>query len=227
MNNKVFATPADAIKDIFDGAVVMLGGFGNPGLPQTLVKALLEQGVRNLTFICNTCLEFREQVYDIAALVDHGQVSRLITTFVGRPDQIPPVVDLWRKGGIAIEVMPQGILTERMRSSAVGLGGVFIPNGVGTSFERQYETRSFNGQDYIFVPPLSADFALIAAYQADFLGNLTYRLTQRNYNPTMASAADITIAEVSKLVGVGDIKPEHVITPGIYVDRLVVNEELI
>ena len=221
-HGKVYPSALSAVEDVFDGAVIMLGGFGGPGLPQSLVKALMEQGARELTFICNTCFEPKPDEYDVARLVEQGQVRKLITTFIGRPNQEVPAIELWRKGKLEVEVVPQGILAERMRSAAAGLGGVFIPNGVGTVFEEGQEKRAFDGRDYILATPLKADFALIGAHQGDYLGNLTYRLTQRNYNPTMASAAAVTVAEVREIVEIGDIDPERVVTPGIYVNRLVV-----
>ena len=221
-HGKVYPSALSAVEDVFDGAVIMLGGFGGPGLPQSLVKALMEQGARELTFICNTCFEPKPDEYNVADLVEQGQVRKLITTFIGRPNQEVPALDLWRKGKLEVEVVPQGILAERMRSAAAGLGGVFIPNGVGTVFEEGQEKRVFDGRDYILVTPLRADFALIGAHEGDYLGNLTYRLTQRNYNPTMASAAAVTVAEVREIVEIGDIDPERVVTPGIYVNRLVV-----
>lgn len=221
-HGKVYPSALSAVEDVFDGAVIMLGGFGGPGLPQSLVKALMEQGARELTFICNTCFEPKPDEYDVARLVEQGQVRKLITTFIGRPNQEVPAIELWRKGKLEVEVVPQGILAERMRSAAAGLGGVFIPNGVGTVFEEGQEKRAFDDRDYILATPLGADFALIGAHQGDYLGNLTYRLTQRNYNPTMASAAAVTVAEVREIVEIGDIDPERVVTPGIYVNRLVV-----
>ena len=224
-HGKVYPSALSAVEDVFDGAVIMLGGFGGPGLPQGLVKALMEQGARELTFICNTCFEPKPDEYDVARLVEQGQVRKLITTFFGRPNQEVPALDLWRKGKLEVEVVPQGILAERMRAAAAGLGGVFIPNGVGTVFEEGREKRAFDGRDYILATPLKADFALIGAHQSDYLGNLTYRLTQRNYNPTMASAAAVTVAEVREIVEIGGIDPERVVTPGIYVDRLVVEGE--
>ena len=224
-HGKVYPSALSAVEDVFDGAVIMLGGFGGPGLPQSLVKALMEQGARELTFICNTCFEPKPDEYDVARLVEQGQVRKLITTFIGRPNQEVPAIDLWRRGKLEVEVVPQGILAERMRSAAAGLAGVFIPNGVGTVFEEGQEKRAFDGRDYILATPLRADFALIGAHQGDYLGNLTYRLTQRNYNPTMASAAAVTVAEVREIVEIGDIDPERVVTPGIYVNRLVVKGE--
>ena len=224
-HGKVYPSALSAVEDVFDGAVIMLGGFGGPGLPQSLVKALMEQGARELTFICNTCFEPKPDEYDVARLVEQGQVRKLITTFIGRPNQEVPAIDLWRRGKLEVEVVPQGILAERMRSAAAGLAGVFIPNGVGTVFEEGQEKRAFDGRDYILATSLRADFALIGAHQGDYLGNLTYRLTQRNYNPTMASAAAVTVAEVREIVEIGDIDPERVVTPGIYVNRLVVKGE--
>ena len=222
---KIYPDPLSAVSDIFDGAVVMLGGFGVPGRAQNLIRALLEHGAKDLTCICNVCSFPVPGQYDVANLVEKGQVRKVITTFPGNPNQPVPAVDMWRRGELEIEVVPQGILTERMRAAAAGLGGLFIPNGIGSVFEEGREKRVFDGEEYILETPLKADFALIGAHKADRLGNLVYSLTQRNYNPTMAAAADVTIAEVRELVEVGHIDPELVVTPGIYVDRLVVTGE--
>jgi 3-oxoadipate CoA-transferase alpha subunit len=219
---KIYPDPLSAVADIFDGAVIMLGGFGAPGRAQNLIKALMEQGAKDLTCICNTCALPTPGQYDVVNLVERGQVKKLITTFPGNPNQRVPAVDLWRRGKLEIDVVPQGILAERMRAAAAGLGGVFVPSAPGTSFDEGYEKRAFDGRECILATPLKADFALLAAHKADSLGNLTYRLTQRNYNPTMAPAADVTIVEVRELVEVGQISPERVTTPSIYVDRLVV-----
>lgn len=208
-----------------DGAVVMLGGFGVAGRAQHLIKALLEKGAKDLTCICNVCSYPMTGQYDVADLVAAGQVKKIITTFPGNPTQQVPAVDMWRRGELEIEVISQGILTERIRAAGAGLGGLFIPNGVGNVFEGDREKTVFNGKEYMFEMPLKADFALISAHKADSLGNLIYSLAQRNYNPTMAAAATVTIVEVGELVGIGLIDPELVVTPGIYVDRLVVTGE--
>ena len=208
-----------------DGAVVMLGGFGVPGRAQHLIKALLEEGAKDLTCICNVCSYPMAGQYDVADLVAAGQVKKIITTFPGNPTQQVPAVDMWRRGELEIEVIPQGILTERIRAAGAGLGGLFIPNGVGTVFEEDGEKTVFDGKEYMFAMPLKADFALISAHKADSLGNLVYSLAQRNYNTTMAAAATVTIVEVGELVEIGLIDPELVVTPGIYVDRVVVTGE--
>ena len=220
---KVYSSGVEALEDVFDGAVIMLGGFGAPGLPQGLVKALMELGPKELTTISNTCFEPKPDEYDVARLVERGQVRKVITTFFGRPNQEIPALELWRKGKLEVEVIPQGVLAERMRAVGAGLGGVYVPNYVGTVFEES-DARMFDGREYVLASPLGADFALIGGHRADRLGNLTYRLAQRNYNPTMASAAKVTVAEVRELVEVGSIDPERVVTPGIYVDRIVVAE---
>ena len=219
---KIYPSALSAVADIFDGAVIMLGGFGTPGRAQHLIKALMEVEVKDLTCICNLCTFPIPDQYDVANLVERGQVRKVITTFPGNPTQSVPAVDLWRQGKLEIEVIPQGILTERMRAAAAGIGGLFIPNGVGSVFEEGREKRVFDGEEYILETPLKADFALIGAHQADPLGNLVYRLSQRNHNPTMAAAADVAIAEVRELVEVGQIDPERVDTPGIYLDRLII-----
>ena len=219
---KVYSSAVAALEDVFDGAVIMLGGFGVAGLPQSLVKALMELGPRDLTTISNTCFEPKPDEYDVAQLVERGQVRKVITTFFGRPNQEIPALELWRKGELEVEVMPQGVMAERMRAAGAGLGGVYVPNYAGTVFERE-DARSFRGEDYVLASPLGADFALIGGHRADRLGNMTYRLAQRNYNPTMASAARVTVAEVQELVEVGELDPERVITPGIYVNRIVVD----
>ena len=218
---KVYSSAVEALEDVFDGAVIMLGGFGVAGLPQSLVKALMELGPKDLTTISNTCFEPKPDEYDVARLVERGQVRKVITTFFGRPNQEIPALELWREGKLEVEVIPQGVLAERMRAAGAGLGGVYVPNYVGTVFEES-EVREFEGKEYVLASPLRADFALIGGHQSDRLGNLTYRFAQRNYNPVMASAAKVTVAEVREVVEVGSIDPERVVTPGIYVDRIVV-----
>ncbi len=220
-DGKVYESAVEALGDVFDGAVIMLGGFGVPGLPQNLIRALIELGPRNLTTISNTCFEPKPDEYDVARLIERGQVRKVITTFFGRPNQEMPALELWRKGELEVEVIPQGIIAERMRAAGAGLGGVYVPNYEGTVFEES-EGRVFGGKAYVLASPLRADFALIAGHRADRLGNMTYRQAQRNYNPTMAAAARVTVAEVRELVEVGSIDPERAVTPGIYVNRIVV-----
>ncbi len=220
-HGKVYSSAVEALEGVFDGAVIMLGGFGVAGLPQNLVKALMELGTRDLTTISNTCFEPKPDEYDVARLVERGQVRKVITTFFGRPNQEIPALELWRSGKLEVEVMPQGIMAERMRAAGAGLGGVYVPNYVGTVFEES-DVREFGEKEYVMASPLGADFALVGGHRADRSGNLTYRLAQRNYNPTMASAARVTVAEVREVVEVGELDPERVVTPGIYVNRIVV-----
>ena len=220
-SGKIYETADAAVADIFDGAVSMLGGFGAPGLPQRLVEALVRQGASGLTVVCNTCFEPDPAEANVARLVESGQVKKLITTFFGRPNQETPAVELWRAGRLEVEIAPQGLLAERMRAAAAGLGGVYIPAYDGTEFENAGEIRHIGGKPHVLALPLAADYALIAGDAADPLGNLSYRLTQRNYNPTMAAAAAVTIAEVRRIEPVGGMDPELVVTPGLYVNRLV------
>ncbi len=225
MAPRIYFEASDAFSDMPDGAVVMIGGFGGPGLPQNLVKALIEHGAANLTVITNTCYLPAVGNYDVANLVETGQVKKLITTFPGKPNQNVPVVEYYKKGHVEIEVIPQGVLAERMRAGAAGLGGVFLPIFTDTEFARGKEIREINGVKHVFEYPLTGQYALIAAHKSDRLGNLVYRRTQRNYNPTMAAAANTTIVQVRELVDVGDINPELVVTPGIYVNRIVVSRD--
>ena len=225
MAPKIYFQALDAFWDMPDGAVVMIGGFGGPGMPQILVKALIEHGAANLTVITNTCYLPFEGNYDIANLVEAGQIKKLITTFPGKPNQNVPVVEYYKNGDVEIEVIPQGVLSERMRAGAAGLGGVFLPIFPETEFSRGKEIREINGVKHVFEYPLVAQYALISAHKSDRLGNLVYNRTQRNYNPTMAAAANNTIVQVRELVDVGDINPELVVTPGIYVNRIVVSRD--
>ncbi|MBD47883.1 MAG: 3-oxoadipate CoA-transferase [Dehalococcoidia bacterium] len=223
MAPKIYPQALDALSDMSDGSVVMIGGFGGPGLPQILLKALIEHGATNLTVITNTCYLPVAGNYDIANLVETGQIKKLITTFPGKPNQNVPVVESYKNGDVEIEVIPQGVLAERMRAGAAGLGGVFLPMFSGTEFSHGKEIRVICGVKHVFEYPLKGQYALIAADKADRLGNLVYRRTQRNYNPTMAAAATTTIVQVRELVDVGGVNPELVVTPGIYVDRIVVS----
>jgi len=225
MAPRIYPQALDALSDMPDGSVVMIGGFGGPGLPQVLLKGLIEHGAMNLTVIANTCYLPVVENYDIADLVDAGQVKKLITTFPGKPNQNVPVVESYKNGGVEIEVIPQGVLAERMRAGAAGLGGVFLPMFSGTEFSLGKEIREIGGAKHVLEYPLIGQYALIAAHKSDRLGNLVYRRTQRNYNPTMAAAANTTIVQVREVVDVGGLNPELVVTPGIYVNRIVVSRD--
>jgi 3-oxoacid CoA-transferase A subunit len=217
--NKVYASPAEAVADVFDGAVIMIGGFGPVGSPAKLVFALADQGSRDLTIISNNVgLGDRLDV-----LFENRQVRKFIGSFPFRTwgSKTTFLVEQWRAGEIEVEVVPQGTVAERIRAAGAGLGGFYTPTGVGTVVEQGKERRTLNGREYILEMPLRADFALIRAQRADTMGNLVYRMTTRNFNPVMATAADVTIAEAQEIVPAGTLDPEVIVTPGVYVKRIV------
>ena len=217
MINKVFASAAEALKDVHDGATVMIGGFGTAGQPNELIDALIDQGARELTIVNNNA---GNGDTGLAALLGKGRVRKIICSF-------PRQVDSWhfdklyRAGKLELELVPQGNLAERIRAAGAGIGGFFTPTGYGTELAQGKETRIIDGRGYVLETPIHADFALIKAERGDRWGNLTYRMTARNFGPIMASAAKITIATVHELVPLGALDPEAVVTPGIFVQRLV------
>jgi 3-oxoadipate CoA-transferase alpha subunit len=198
-----------------DGATIMVGGFGNAGTPMGLIEAVLSLGVRDLTVIANNAgIGGR----DMTTWIEAGMVSKVICSY---PRTSPACVALWRQGKMALEVIPQGTLTERMRCAGAGLGGVYSPVSAGTVLGEGKEHRVMNGRQYVLDLPLSADFALIRAEIADRYGNLTYNKTARNFAPIMATAAKMVVVEATHYLEEGSIDPERVITPGILVDRIV------
>ncbi len=215
--SKVFYSVEEAVAPIQDRASVLVGGHGLVGVPHHLIEALIDRGTSGLTCISNAVQDENSNLYDVGNLVERGMVRRLITSFAvpQAGGETPP------KSGMDVELVPQGTLLERVRAGGAGLGGFFISTGLGTPFAEGKETRSFDGQKYILEIPLKADFALIRAHKADPLGNLVYLGSQRNCNPIMAMASATTIVEVDELVDVGQLDPELVITPGIYVHRIV------
>jgi len=216
---KLYASPAEAVADVFDGAVVMIGGFGPVGSPAKLVFALADQGARDLTIISNNVgLGDRLDV-----LFENRQVRKFIGSFPFRTwgSKTTFLVEQWRAGEIEVEVVPQGTVAERIRAAGAGLGGFYTPTGVGTVVEQGKERRTLNGREYILEMPLRADFALIRAHRADKMGNLVYKETARNFNPVMATAAEVTIAEAQEIVETGALDPEVIVTPGVYVNRIV------
>jgi 3-oxoadipate CoA-transferase alpha subunit len=217
MIDKRVRSLAEAVAGIKDGSVVLAGGFGGAGSPEALYQALLEQGAKDLTLVNNNAGTGRT---GLAGLMDAGRVRKIICSF---PRSSGSVVfeQLYKEGRIELELVPQGILSERMRCAAAGLGGFFSPVGVGTRLAEGKEEREIGGRRYVLEKPLKGDVALIKADRGDRWGNLTYRKSARNFNPTMAQAADLSIAQVARFVDLGDIDPEHVVTPGIFVDRLV------
>jgi 3-oxoacid CoA-transferase subunit A len=213
--NKVFATPEEAVADIADGSSVMIGGFGLCGIPENLIAALVKNGARRLTTISNNV---GVQGFGVGLLLSHGQIRKHIGTFMG---DNPLLQEMLGRGEIELEVIPQGTFIERIRSAGAGIAAFYTPTGVGTLVAQGKETRRFDGHAYLLETALRADFALVKAWKGDSFGNLVYRKTARNFNPEMATAARITIAEVEQLVPVGELNPDQVHTPGIYVNRII------
>lgn len=217
MINKLFASPEAALEDVPDGATIMIGGFGTAGLPDELVHALIEQGARELVVVNNNA---GNGDTGLAALLAARRVRKIICSFPRQPDS-HHFDSLYRGGHIELELVPQGNLAERIRAGGAGIGAFFTPTGYGTDLAKGKETREINGRNYILEYPLHADYALIKAERGDRWGNLTYRMTARNFGPIMAAAARITVATVHEVVSLGQIDPEAVVTPGLYVQRVV------
>lgn len=217
MINKICPSLQAAVAGIHDGATVMIGGFGNAGMPVELIDALLGQGARELTIVNNNAGNAETGV---AALLKARRVRKIICSF---PRQVDSYVfdELYRSGQIELELTPQGNLAERMRAAGAGIGGFFTPTAYGTQLAEGKETRLIDGRHYVFETPLHADFALIKAHRGDRWGNLVYRKTARNFSPVMATAAQCTIAQVSEVVELGALDPEAIVTPGIFVQRIV------
>ena len=218
---KIISSADEAVADVSDGAVIMVAGYAVPGTPQNLVKALLIKGVGGLTCISGPWYGRDPDLYDAARLVANGQVKKVITSAPIHPDAPSPAIPRWQGGQLEVEAVPQGTLAERIRAGGAGLGGVFLSTGMGTPFEVGKERKLINGEEYILEMPLNADYALLRAHKADTLGNLVYRRSQSNWNPIMAMAAGVTIVEVDEVVQPGELDPELIITPSIYVDRIV------
>lgn len=217
MINKCVATFAEAINGIKDGHCLMVGGFGSAGLPTGLLDAVLEHGVKDLVVVSNNAGYDREGV---ASLIAQGRVRKLICSYP-LTEGATAFREAYRDKKIELELVPQGTLVERIRCAGAGLGGFLSPIGVGTVLAEGKPLQRFKGHDYIIEAPLQADFALIRARAADRIGNLTYHLTGRNFNPIMATAADVVVAEVDELPELGALDPEAIVTPGIFVDRIV------
>jgi 3-oxoadipate CoA-transferase, alpha subunit len=213
----VVADADEAVAGVPDGSTVLIGGFGTAGQPVELIDALIRSGVKGLTVVNNNAGNGR---IGLAALLAKGQVSKIICSFPRQADSY--VFDeLYRAGKVELELVPQGNLAERMRAAGAGIGAFFCPTGVGTPLTEGKERRTIDGRDHVLEYPIKGDVALIKAFRADTLGNLVYRKTARNFGPVMATAAMITIVQVSEIVQPGGIDPEVVITPGIFVDRIV------
>ena len=224
----VYETADEAVADIHEGASVMFGYFsGTVGSPTELVQALIRLGVGGLTVIANGTTQARAAA-NAQPMVNASQVAKAICSFPVSSRTIAggasPFEEGFENGTIELEIVPQGTLAERMRAAGAGIPAFYTPTGVGTRIAEGKEVREFDGRKYVLERALSADFALIKAYRADTLGNLVYRYTARNFNPLMASAARITIAEVDEIVEAGALDPEVIVTPGIFVDRLYVRK---
>ena len=214
--NKVLPSAEAAVALIPDGASILVGGFGLCGLPENLLRALHAQGTKDLTFISNNA---GADNYGIGWLLKARQVRKMISTYVGENKEFERQ---FLSKEIEVELVPQGTFAERIRAGGAGIGGFFTPTGVGTLIAEDKETRVIDGKAYVFERPIRADFAFVRAWRGDRLGNLAYRRTARNFNPVMATAGRVTIAEVETLVEPGAIEPDHVITPGVYVQHVIV-----
>lgn len=217
MINKIQPSLEAAVADVKDGSTVLVGGFGTAGMPFALVDALIAQGARDLTIVSNNA---GNADTGLAALLKTKRVRKIICSFPRQTDSW--VFDgLYRAGEIELEVVPQGNLAERMRAAGAGIGAFFCPTGYGTLLAGERETRTIHGKDYVLEYPIHGDVALIKALKGDRWGNLIYRKTARNFGPVMAMAAKTTIAEVDEVVELGTLDPETVVTPGIFVQRVV------
>ncbi|WNO60651.1 3-oxoacid CoA-transferase subunit A [Rheinheimera sp. MMS21-TC3] len=217
MIDKTVATTAEAVAQIYDGATVMIGGFGTAGQPAELIDALIAHGARDLTIVNNNA---GNGDTGLAALIKARRVKKIICSFPRQADSYE-FDALYRAGEIELELVPQGNLACRIQAAGSGLGAVFTPTGYGTLMAEGKETREINGKNYVLEYPIYADFALIKAFKGDRWGNLIYRKTARNFGPIMAAAAKVTIAQVAEIVPLGELDAEHVVTPGIFVQQLV------
>ncbi|WP_459545761.1 3-oxoacid CoA-transferase subunit A [Nocardia sp. X0981] len=207
----------EAVSVVRDGDTVLVGGFGFAGMPFDLIDALIRHGADDLTIVSNNA---GNGEVGLAALLKTGRVRKVVCSF---PRQVDSYIfdDLYRRGAIELEVVPQGNLAERMRAAGAGIGAFYCPTAVGTPLAEDKETRTIDGRDYVLEYPIKGDVALIAAHTADTMGNLVYRKTARNFGPVMATAATTTVVQVSSIVDAGQLDPETVVTPSIYVDRVV------
>jgi 3-oxoadipate CoA-transferase, alpha subunit len=215
--DKRVRTLADAVAGVADGATLLVGGFGGSGVPVDLVHGVLELGVRDLTIVTNNAGSGET---DIAALIRERRVRKIICSYPRSSGSVW-FERFWRSGEIELELVPQGTLSERMRAAGAGLGGFFTPVGADSPLAQGKEVRVIDGRRHVFEKPLRADVALIKAYRADRWGNLVYHSAARNFGPVMATAAALTVAQVGAFVELGELDPEAVVTPGIFVDRVV------
>lgn len=217
MIDKIFASPEAALADLPDGATVMIGGFGNAGMPVELIDCLIAQGAKDLTIVNNNA---GNADAGLAALIGAGRVRKILCSFPRQADSWH-FDRLYRAGGIELELVPQGTLAERIRAAGAGIGAFYTPTAFGTRLAEGKETRRIRERDYVLEYPIHADYALIKAERADRWGNLSYRMTARNFGPIMAAAAKCTVAQVRETVALGQLDPEAIVTPGIFVQRVV------
>lgn len=215
MINKVVATAAEAIKDIPDGATLMVGGFGLCGIPENLIRALVEKGVKNLTAVSNNA---GVDDFGLGLLLATRQIRKMVSSYVGENSIFERQ---YLDGELEVEFNPQGTLAERMRAGGAGIGGFFTPTAFGTQIAEGKETREIDGRMYVLEKPLKGDFALVKAWKGDRHGNLAYRKSARNFNPLCAMSGKVTIAEVEQIVELGELDPDQIHTPGIFVQRII------
>ncbi len=222
MFNKTYSSAPDAIQDVIkDDLVVMSGGFGLCGIPEKLIEAILKSGARGLTFISNNC---GVDDFGLGTLLKTKQIKKMISSYVGENKTFE---SMYLSKELELELTPQGTLAERIRAGGAGIPAFYTKTGVGTIVEEGKEVREFNGHKYLMEKALYADLAIIKGYKADKAGNVIYRKTARNFNATMATAAKITICEVEEIVEIGDLDPDAIHTPGIYVDRLILGQNYV
>lgn len=215
VSEKVFTSFEEVVKDIPSGATVLVGGFGLCGIPENLIKALYKQGATGLTVISNNC---GTDEHGLGPLLKQKQIAKMIASYVGENKMFE---QQFLANELEVELTPQGTLAERIRAGGAGIPAFYTPTGVGTMIAQNKELREFNGKRYLLEQAITGDYALIKAWKGDTEGNLVFRKTSRNFNPIMAAAANITIAEVEELVEVGELNPDEIHTPGIYVQRIL------
>lgn len=212
--NKVVKNAAEAVQDVFEGAVLMLGGFGLSGIPENCIAALVKKGVGGLTCISNNA---GVDDFGIGLMLQTRQVKKMISSYVGENDEFERQL---LSGELEVDLTPQGTFAEKIRAGGAGIPAFFTATGFGTEVAEGKETRKIDGRDYVLEPSLTADFAMVKAWKGDTMGNLVFRGTSRNFNPMMATAGKVTIAEVEYLVEPGDLDPNYIHTPGIFVQRI-------
>jgi 3-oxoacid CoA-transferase subunit A len=218
MINKVMKSAAECVADIPDGATLLVGGFGLCGIPENLIRALVDKGVKDLTAVSNNC---GVDDFGLGLLLQTRQIKRMVSSYVGENKIFE---QQFLNGELEVELTPQGTLAERLRAGGVGVAGFFTPTGYGTQIAEGKETREFDGRPYVLERGIVGDFALVKAWKGDRQGNLVYRKSARNFNPLCAMAGQITIAEVEELVEVGELDPNQIHTPGIFVQRIIQGE---